>query len=307
MSIDLLKLVGVMVVIVLAATAFILIRRNAENKRRTLVVQKDIQSTLQRAHLNRTQMDVQIEGDSMSSRFLRGPCAAVDSARLLIDTNLPYSVNAWIGQKVHVYFQFRGAGGMEYYDFYSVVTHVLLYKTGYALELGIPKQLNNNQKRTFVRLEPPSNLIEEVMVWYVPPQQGTPGTLGTLRHAYCAGEVKVEDISAGGVRVRLSNQDVVVERFNIGDQAMTHLVAGSGEGKEPINLWLLGEVVLMRKDSEQYAEMSLKFRKWAAEPAEGEDFAWFPVEKGGGVPPLAVWVMLRHLEVHRTLGSQQQY
>lgn len=301
-----LRLAGALLVIALAAAAFIWTRHNAAKRNRAAAGLKDVESTLQKAHLVRTQMDVQIVSQGESNRFMRGPCAAVDSGRLLIDTNLPYAVNSWIGRKAHVYFQLRGAAGMEYYDFFSPVSRVLPYKTGYALELTLPGQLNNNQKRTFVRLEPLDSMITEMMLWYVPPHKGTPVGLGSLRQGYSTGDIRVKDISAGGIRIRLNKHDPVVGRFGVADLAMTHIVADNGEGKENLSLWLLGEVVLVRAvGTSLFTDVSLTFRKWASDPAEGEDFAWFPVEKGGGVPALAAWVMLRHLEIHRSLSPAQ--
>lgn len=299
-----LKLAGMLVVVVLIAAIAVLVQRNVIRRRRADAARRARDARLQKAYEGRVKMDVQVTGENLTSPFMRGICVAINADRMLIDVGLPHQPDQWIGRKAHVYFQLSGRKGPEHYDFFSPIIRIAAYNDGYALEIKKPRQILNNQKRAFVRLQPSSELIEEVVLWYVPARSGSPGDMTYLREAFCAGDVQIQDISAGGVRVRLNNSDPVVKRFKAADIGVMRLVADNGEERGQLNLWLVCQLVIVRQEKgSPTSDISFKFRKWATDPGDGEDFAWFPTEKDGGVPPLAAWVMRRHLEIHRNVGA----
>ncbi len=301
-----LKLAGIAVAVILIAAIAILVQRNVLRRRRADAARSARDFKLQKAYEGRVKMDVQVTDENVTSPFMRGVCVAINADRMLIDVSLPHQPNQWIGRKAHVYFQLSGRKGPEHYDFFAPITRIAAYNDGYALEIQKPRQILNNQKRAFVRFQPSSELIEEVILWYVPSHRGSPGDMAYLREAFCAGDVQIQDISAGGVRVRLNNSDPVVKRFKPADVGVMHLVADNGEDRGQLNLWLVCQLVIVRQEKgSATSDISFKFRKWATDPSEDEDFAWFPTEKDGGVPPLAAWVMRRHLEVHRNVGASR--
>ena len=249
-------------------------------------------------------MDLQVVGGEVHSRPMRGLCVAVTSTTLLIDVNLTAPVSAWIGHKAHVYFLLKGEQGETYYDFSTPILDFPRHGDGYALQLQTPTEFNHNQKRMFVRLKPSKELIEELVLWRLPADRDQPKNFSHLREAFCAGDPSIEDISAGGVRLGMNPHDPVVESFSAGVISIMHLVAKDKKDEAAtLNLWLVCECVLIRDETDsQKISLSFKFRKWAKDPATGEDFTWLPIRSTDGVPSLTAWIMRRQLDATRVYG-----
>lgn len=268
----------------------------AEDTRRPTV--NDI---LNQAVARRIKMDLQVEAGETRSRPMRGVCVSLTSDTLLIDVNLDAPVNAWIGQKAHVYFLLKAEQGEEYYDFATPVLGIPQHGDGYALHIQAPTEFNHNQKRMFVRLKPSKELIEELILWRLPADRDQPQNFSHLREAFCAGDPSIEDISAGGVRLGMKPLDPVVESFEAGVIGVMHLVARDKKDEQiTLNLWLVCECVLIRDEDAKKIFLSFKFRKWAKNPVGDEDFTWLPIRSTDGVPSLTAWIMRRQLEATRT-------
>lgn len=260
----------------------------------------EVEAVLRDAVASRVRMDIQVVSEEARSRPMRGVCVALKSAALLIDVDLYSPVSAWIGQKAHVYFQLRDDRGVENYDFSVPILDIPRHGDGYALQLKMPRELNHNQKRMFVRVKPPEELVSELALWHLPDDRDQPKNFSHLRQAFCAGELSIEDISAGGVRLSMDPLDPVVSSFSAGSIGIMHLVVKDKDDREPVNLWLVCECVLIRSEEDSpRISISFKFRKWAREPAGSEDFTWLPIRPTDGVPSLTAWIMRRQLDAAR--------
>lgn len=263
--------------------------------------QTAVSTVLNQAIITRTRMDLQVAGEETRSRPMRGVCVAITSTALLIDVNLTAPVNAWIGQKTHVYFRLKHEQGEEFYDFSVPIIGLPKHGDGYALQLQLPTEFNHNQKRMFVRLKPPAELIAELVLWRLPEDRDQPKNFSHLREAFCAGDPSIEDISGGGVRLGMNPLDPVVDSFSAGAIGIMHLVARERKDEEEtLNLWLVCECVFIRSDNDsQKISLSFKFRKWAKEPVRGEDFTWLPIRSTEGVPSLTAWIVRQQLDATR--------
>ncbi len=260
----------------------------------------EVEAVLNDALASRVRMDVQVVGEETRSRPMRGVCVALKPATLLLDVDLYSPVSAWIGEKAHVYFQLRDDKGVENYDFSVPILDIPRHGDGYALQLKMPRELNHNQKRMFVRVKPPAELVSELAFWHLPDDRDQPKNFSHLRQAFCAGDLSIEDISAGGVRLAMDPLDPVVSSFSAGSIGIMHLVVRDKDDREPVDLWLVCECVLIRsEETSPTIAMSFKFRKWAREPAGNEDFTWLPIRPTDGVPSLTAWIMRRQLEAAR--------
>lgn len=272
--------------------------QNKQSKQNVL----EIAGVLNRAFENHTKMDIQITAEDKVSRYIRGVCVSIKDDALLIDVTLEHPVTAWVGQLAHVYFQLKGPKRWEYFDFYSPIIDMPRYEQGYAMRVAVPKMLNHNQKRTFVRLEPPLDLVSEAFLWYLPIDKDLPKDIFALPDFPCVGDAQVKDISGGGVRLFFATENLLMAQLAAGNHCLLHLIATGIEGKGKLDIWLECEIVMMRSvaHDKTATDFSFKFHKWAINPAtDSDEFSWFPPEKDGGVPPVVTWVIRKHLELHR--------
>ena len=256
-----------------------------------------IRDILNQTIIKEIKIDLQVVGKDARSRPMQGVCVGLASNALLVDLNLYAPVDAWIGKKAHVYFQIKDDQGEEYYDFSVPIIGFPKRGDGYALQLKLPTELHHNQKRMFVRLRPPEDLIAELVLWRLPEKVDQPKSFPQLRDAFCAGALTVEDISAGGVRLGINSFDPVVASFAAGTLGVLHLVArDKGDEVETLNIWLVCECVLIRNENDSpKIFLSFKFRRWAQDPG-GENFTWLPIRSTDGVPALTAWIMRRQLD-----------
>lgn len=300
----------VAVILIIFVAFLVMIGATLYRKHRTrqkLVGQKKtVVGILHDALNNRCRLDIKFTKGDTSGRYMRGPCMAVGDDKILVDTGLRYGLHGWIGMEVHVFFQLSTSKGMRYYDFFSTVMQVHRYEAGYALELKTPEKLNNNQKRTFVRLIPTWRMVKELNLWtrlpqfglHLPPVEMPPP-------AYTAASVTIDNISGGGIRFLLALEEgEAPPALEQGEKLYVYLSAQGLERKETLQLWLTGEIVDFKDTTPEIFAVSIRFQSWAPDTAPDVELSWFPVDNEGGVPPLAAWVMLRHLEVsHKQVGA----
>ncbi|MEG1609607.1 MAG: hypothetical protein RR317_00290 [Bilophila sp.] len=301
---DIANVVAVIILVGAGALLF-MISKILHKKYRTqleLVGQKQaVISILDEAVNNRCRLDIKFIKGDMGGRYMRGPCMAIGSEKILVDTGLRYGLQGWIGQEVHVFFQLSNAEGLRYYDFFSSVTRVHRYEGGYALELETPNSLNNNQKRTFVRLIPTWRMVRELNLWTQLTESGlsTP-PVDMPPPAYTAASVTVDNISGGGIRLIIALEEGEDPPLLTREEKLYFYLSVQGmEHKENLQLWLVGEIVDFKATTPEIFSLSLRFQSWAPDTASDLELSWFPVDGEGGVPPLAAWVMLRHLEMSR--------
>lgn len=261
--------------------------------------QNAVHGILEEALNSRSRLDIKFVDGDMAGRYMSGPCMGLREDRLLVDTNLQYVMHNWLNQRVHVFFQLSEGKKNRYYDFFSTVTGIHSYEGAYALELEMPHNLNNNQKRTFVRLTPNWPMVKDIQVWTDLTQMGLVSTPKAMPLPSCvASAVKVDNISGGGIRLLIRRRE---SKLNLEkeDGVFLHIHLEGPDDKNPLGLWLAGKVVFFQRLSDAMDSISLQFRAWAPDVQPEEDLSWFPVDGQGGVPPLASWVMLRHLESSR--------
>lgn len=267
---------------------------------------KTVVEVLHDALNNRCRLDIKFTKGDTSGRYMRGPCMAVGTDRILVDTGLRYGLHGWIGMEVHVFFQLSSAKGMRYYDFFSTVTQVHRYEAGYALELNTPQKLNNNQKRTFVRLIPTWRMVKELNLWTRLPQSGLHiPPVEMPPPIYTAASVTMDNISGGGIRFLLTLEEgEAPPAMEQGEKLYMYLSAQGLDLKESLQLWLISEIVDIKATTPEIFTVSVRFQSWAPDTAPDIELSWFPADSEGGVPPLAAWVMLRHLEAsHKQVGG----
>ena len=168
------------------------------------------------------------------------------------------------------------------------------------MELTLPAQLRSEQRRAFVRLSPSRTLIGDFSFWMGGPgldRRRTPESMPEPDVPFSS--IKLHNISAGGARLILEGKSGVDLPLEKEIPVRIRGVLLGAENKIDLALWLGAEVVMTQEEPVGRV-LSVRFRKWAL---EGEDpkaeLSWFPVNPEGGVPPLAAWVMHKHLELYR--------
>ncbi len=258
---------------------------------------KFIAATLNEAHDRRSIFEVRFEDPELRDRSLRGPCEAVEGHKLLIDVNLRSNAPSWINRRVRVFFNISGPRSTAFYSFFTTVVELPKRGGTFLVALPFPRKLRNEQRRAFVRLSPRRSMVNDLSIWL----KGS--AVAGIKAPSAMPEPDVEfkkilldNISAGGARVILRGPlDIPVDK---GRLIRIHALLAGAENKGDLSLWLDAEV-LMAKPQRDGLVLGLRFRRWTQ---EGDDphpeLSWFPVTDDGAVPPLAAWVMHKHLEIH---------
>lgn len=296
---------GIAVLFVTAAVVWRVYAAKNRSPRSALEDPTFIAEVLNKALDRRSRFHVRFMDPEFKARTLEGVCTAVRSKTLRIDAGLSYDVPSWRNQKVRVSFTLTTPRGATFYSFVSILTDFTSQRGSSTLGLMLPRQLHTEQRRAFVRLSPLRGMVDALSMWTEEPAVTAITTPVSMPEPDIGFDgIDLSDISAGGAKLLLLGKlctDLSIEKKDI---VRLHALLSGAENKSNLSLWLEGEV-LMLKEHVDGMLLTLRFRRWAQEGEDSQaEFSWFPVNNEGAVPPLAAWVMHKHLEIHRDRAGQ---
>ena len=297
---DMITIFAVVMILVLAGT-FWYIRKRRNKTPNDLLQRPDfiyevINTTIDDRNHYEVVFDVSDSG--LDKRF-SGSCIACNRSTLLVDTNIPYQVPSWTGQPVRAFFSSGRGMKSTMYECLTRIERVTPYRSGFALELAMPSRLMTNQRRAFVRFAPPTMLVANISVWSqsVDAERLSPASLP--HPTVNMPEVYLKNISAGGAGLGLVLHAPLGALAKSGDPLLIRFELRDGEGRTALALWVCA-VIVTNKEAPKHHALALRFTRWVIEGEPGQELSWFPANADMGIPPLAAWVMRRHLEIHRT-------
>ncbi len=280
-----------------------------------IVKKPQIMELFHKALDSRSKFEMKFTPADFSRRATMCSLLEITSGSLVLELDMNVkATKRWLGRSVEIFFKLQGSKkNLHFYHFNSEVSGIKRTPQGESiLLLAFPDKLELQQKRSFLRLEPPSQYFlgcavwlassvrnaSEVKSWPRPLLLNQPGKTGN--------KIMISDISAGGMRILIKRD--VIRSLNLDITISNRLYAAldlyDPEIERKRRYWVLCNVQHLYEDYESKdTEYGLQFISWGR-PKKEEDMVsleWKLVENDG-IEPLGSWVMKRHLEIYRDKG-----
>ncbi len=270
-----------------------------------------VQEVLDEALQQRATLEVRFQDeDAQRTSFTCSPTGVDPSVGITLEVSgfiKPHP--SWIGRTVLCYFKVAGQhkdAKWSFFSFRTTITDIAARQARQRIVLAIPEQLDRQQRREHLRLDPPNEDIPEVQIW--------PETLSNLdwpgadpplleyRIAHQENPLRILNLSAGGLLLELRPPlpKALGADLEKGQRFYIRLVLRDPEQDTPQAHQLLAQVRNVFLDPTQgnrLAGLSFVARLPRTEGPGG----WQPL-KGKGVEEIEDWVFKRHLELYREKG-----
>ncbi len=226
---------------------------------------------------------------------------------------------AWIGKMVECDFRLRLDPQKEQWSFYNFVSDikdVTVRPDEFALvTISMPSRLEMEQKRAFLRVQPPQRDVRECDIW---PQAHfraeerrleDPSTWGQphlgLTEA-TAPDIEIRDISGGGMRLQLRADALRsgLPLLEAGRRIFVRLQLADPGDPEGMVFYLASRVqnVYSGQDQDGSRAFGMRFVGFGEPDPERPGFLIWRPPQGGGVPSVDEWAYRKHLEIYRARG-----
>ena len=177
----------------------------------------------------------------------------------------------------------------------------------------MPKDIDAGQKRHFIRVKPPKDLVRVIGVWEMDPAKPMPrntAEIGRPLLHYKSGMenelVQVADISATGMALRFpaeSLEDKPVD-LNKGSQLLCLIIYQMSKEDRVVTFWCTCDVLNIRMQKEPTPALVLgtEFSNWAVLEQGKADINWFHSTPKSGVSPITQWVMQMDIQQRKLTG-----
>lgn len=226
---------------------------------------------------------------------------------------------AWIGKLVECDFRLRLDPTKEQWSFYNFIAEikdVAVRPDEFALvTISLPSRLEMEQKRAFLRVQPPRRDVRECDIWpqahfrteerrLEDPSTWGPPHLGLTEAT--APDIEIQDISGGGMRLQLRADALrsAIPLLEAGRRIFLFLrLADPGE-PEGMVFYLASRVqnVYSGQDQDGSRAFGLRFVGFGEPDPERPEFLVWRPPQGGGVPAVDEWAYRKHLEIYRSRG-----
>ena len=318
--------VGVFVVAGVCIAAGLLLKVSFRRKSPTTVSSIDnpgkIRALLETALTQRSKMRVSFVRDDPGSHSTDATILSVDRTRgiELEMTSLVRASQTWVGKLVSCDFRLRLDPRRDYHNFFAFVVPVLsIAKAGdtfVRMRVAWPARLELEQKRAFLRIEPPRDDILGLELWSELAAKGSKGRLTDpatwgeplLRFApdMAGPDMELCNISGGGIRLDIQDLNIRRQRslFEAGARFLLRLRLAEPEADAPLDFYLALRLQNIYGDPEASGHKAYGFRFLSFGPPAATDkdvLSW--KSAAGGVPAIDDWVFRRHLEIYRARGD----
>ena len=217
------------------------------------------------------------------------------------------------GTSVEVFFRAMLPEGPAFFKFQSTVQHVKgSYEKSYLL-ISMPKEIDAGQKRHFIRVKPPKDLVRVIGVWELDPAKPIPRNtceIGRPLLHYKAGMenelVQVADISATGMALRFPAESLDDKPVDLdkGSQLLCLIIYQVNKEDRIVTFWCTCDVLNVRLQKEPVPALVLgtEFSNWAVLEQGKSEISWFHSTPKSGVSPITQWVMQMDIQQRKLTG-----
>ena len=270
-----------------------------------------IRSMLETAQEQNEIFDLNID-ERHSHKGLAGTLTKILPATLELEI-LSYASRELEGTKAEVYFRAMLPEGPAFFKFLATVQQVKgSYEKSYLM-LSMPKEIDAGQKRHFIRVRPPKDLVRVIGVWEMDPAKPVPRNtceIGRPLLHYKTGMedelVQVADISATGMALRFpaeSLDDKPVD-LNKGSQLLCLIIYQVSKDDRVVTFWCTCDVLNIRMQTGPDPALILgtEFSNWAVLEQGKSEINWFHSTPKSGVSPITQWVMQMDIQQRKLTG-----
>ena len=247
-----------------------------------------------------------------SHKGLAGTLTKILGSQLELEI-LSYVSRELEGTPVEVFFRAMLPEGPAFFKFQSTVQHVKgSYEKSYLL-LSMPKEIDAGQKRHFIRVRPPKDLVRVIGVWEMDPAKPIPrntSEIGRPLLHYKAGMenelVQVADISATGMALRFPAESLDDKPVDLdkGSQLLCLIIYQVNKEDRVVTFWCTCDVLNVRMQKEPIPALVLgtEFSNWAVLEQGKSEINWFHSTPKSGVSPITQWVMQMDIQQRKLTG-----
>jgi hypothetical protein len=281
-----------------------------------------IRETFLFALRRRSKIRLTFSRDATAGAFTDAALTEVYSDSLVLELSATVRANrGWIGKLVECDFRLRQDPATEQWHFYNFVAEirdVRVVPEQYALvTLSLPSRLEMEQKRAFLRVEPPRADVRELDAWpeshlrTEPRRPDDPQTWGrphlSLTEA-TAPDMTVENLSGGGMRLFLRGEALRAASAMLTPGLRIYLSLRLAERQAPDGTVLFRlscqvQNVYASETPDGGKAFGLRFMGHAEPAPENPGRLEWKAPQGGGVPGVDDWAYAKHLDMYRSRGQ----
>ncbi len=247
-----------------------------------------------------------------SHKGLAGTLTKILGSQLELEI-LSYVSRELEGTSVEVFFRAMLPEGPAFFKFQSTVQQVKgSYEKSYIM-LAMPKEIDAGQKRHFIRVKPPKDLVRVIGVWEMDPAKPIPRNtceIGRPLLHYKAGMenelVQVADISATGMALRFPAESLDDKPVDLdkGSQLLCLIIYQVNKEDRVVTFWCTCDVLNVRMQKEPIPALVLgtEFSNWAVLEQGKSEINWFHSTPKSGVSPITQWVMQMDIQQRKLTG-----
>ena len=270
-----------------------------------------IRSMLETAQEQNEIFDLNID-ERHSHKGLAGTLTKILPTQLELEV-LSYVSRELEGTSADICFRAMLPEGQAFFKFHSTIQQVKgNYEKSFLL-LSMPKEIDAGQKRHFIRVRPPKDLVRVIGVWEMDPTKPIPRNtceIGRPLLHYKAGMedelVQVADISATGMALRFpaeSLEDKPVD-LNKGSQLLCLIIYQVSKDDRVVTFWCTCDVlnIRMQNGPEPALILGTEFSNWAVLEQGKSEINWFHSTPKSGVSPITQWVLQMDIQQRKLTG-----
>ena len=270
-----------------------------------------IRSMLETAQEQNEIFDLNID-ERHSHKGLAGTLTKILPTQLELEV-LSYVSRELEGTSADIYFRAMLPEGQAFFKFHSTIQQVKgNYEKSFLL-LSMPKEIDAGQKRHFIRVRPPKDLVRVIGVWEMDPTKPIPRNtceIGRPLLHYKAGMedelVQVADISATGMALRFPAESLEDKPVDLkkGSQLLCLIIYQVSKDDRVVTFWCTCDVlnIRMQNGPEPALILGTEFSNWAVLEQGKSEINWFHSTPKSGVSPITQWVMQMDIQQRKLTG-----
>lgn len=279
----------------------------------------DITNQLQQAINTRRKVELQFHTPGMRRHSTMCSAIALEHGTLLIEcSGLSKLSPKWIGRHVECFFSIEENNRLTFYTFISTIAGIRMEGENICMmNIRMPEVLEQRQKRSFLRIEPPEQYVLGMALWAE--KLDSSGSIPLDIKAWDkpelvyipnkTAELELVNISAGGARIKIRRE--VAKKcnltFTIAERFMLLLDLWEPELGKRDRYWLLCRTQTPFIDFEtRNVDLGVQFIGLAKNKENStHTLVWIPFKKEDGIEVIGNWAMKRHLEMYREKEAEE--
>ncbi|MFV0422810.1 hypothetical protein [Oleidesulfovibrio sp.] len=279
----------------------------------------DITRQIQSAIDARRKVELQFHTPGMRRHSTSCSAIEIEHGTLLLEcSGLSKLSPKWIGRHVECFFSVVVNKRVIFYTFVSTIAGIRMEGENICMmNIRMPEVLEQRQKRSFLRIEPPEQYVLGMALWAEKLDSSGRIPLNVKEWdkpelVYIpnkTAELELVNLSAGGARIKIRRE--VAKKcnltFTIAERFILLLDLWEPELGKRDRYWLLCRTQTPFIDFEtRNVDLGVQFIGLAKNKENStHELVWVPFKQEDGIEVIGNWAMKRHLELYREKGLEE--